>query len=159
MPSLKDQRGIGLVEVIIFSAIALFTLNLLNTYFGKFNKVIKHREIEFAKMQLKNYLQNATNCQATTAALTKSCSSKNYIAIKSKSGEEDLIESFGSTATVIGNFKLRAFCAACDFCSNGKKIVIESQLVDSRGNTWKNPITRLQGWNDLYPEIPFGCAI
>ena len=160
----SNQQGMGLLEVIIASAILVVILKFMHQALQNFSQFQKNEENQMSEIFIRNYLNELSECGTTMSELNYTCSPTNEVRVISRYIDEEgndlpLIKTmnFDGEYTEVGRTQLRAVCAECVDCNSGLKIEVQMRKLTSTGKVKKNPLTGKKDWKNLYRNINFQC--
>ena len=159
----KNERGAGLLEIVILSGILLFVIQTMIQSFSNFMSYQKSVEVEMSSHFLKNFVNQSVDCETTVAKLDNSCNHGEKIELTSHLGDP-LIRIGSESAnnfSTIGKFQVRAICKKCKKCNESQKLAIkiEARLLNNNNVVINHPIYKNKDWFPVYNQNPFKCII
>lgn len=158
-----NEKGAGLIEVLIVSVILLVTFQFLMQSFLNFNSFQSKKKVQMSQLAIKDYINEAVDCEKTMEELGSSCDPGEFLELTA-SDDETLVKKSsksGKNSTKIGEYQVRAVCKEfkeCEDCSEVVGIGIETRRVNDKNKAVKDPLTGKTDWVELYKKIPFQCS-
>ena len=161
MPDLNpnNQKGIGILELVIATGITVLVIGFMMMYFTNFEGYQKHQKLKMSIIFIKNFINNSVHCEKTILNAGGSCTGGDDLKIISKSANKPTLIRIGSTDGKvynyrrIGRYMVRARCE-----EEGNKIQIDAVLVNQKKQAIEHPIYKTKGWIPLYVDVPFKCT-
>ena len=154
---LVDQRGTGILEILVMSGVILLVTQFMMQSFSDFKIFQKNKKFQMSHFQLRSYLNDSVNCFKTISNLGGSCNIGEPIEIVSNSDINPILINSYSYKKV-GRYLVRAQCATCNDCVSGVAIDIEAMLVDNKKQAIVHPIYKTKGWFSVFKNKPFKCV-
>ena len=151
-----DEKGAGLIEILIVSGLLIVIFQFLMQSFTNFNKFQGKKENQMAQVALKSYINEAVSCAKTIANWPVSCSDQDTLEIISGADQLLIKNPDDDGFTKIGNFQVKAVCEVCEDCDS-VTVNIQSRLVNLNDKPVRDPLTGKKTWVSLYKKIPFPC--
>lgn len=161
--SFHRSHEVGASLVALLTAVAVFGIlaMVISQMLANGNAAQNELQAKTDAAALRRYVLSATDCAATIAAMGGPCSVGDAVAVKS-ANKTIVQHASGGTYTKIGDYSVRARCAACTTCSGGKKLLVEFAKLSTAAASGFSK-SQLSGkdraWTDVNKGIPIGCVL
>ena len=169
--TLGDQRGAGLLEVLIVSGLLLMIIEYMTQSLAQGQGMQKRYKLKTSTLFLESFVNNSVNCAATKSLIGGKCLNNKFVEILSGSHDNNsVLIKIGSTKkdengnkildyTKVGKYLVRAKCNRKD-----NKIMVQANLVNKNNKPIKQPYSKKIGWFDLSKsyknnDFEFKCVL
>lgn len=154
----KNEKGTGIIEVLVVLGIVLIIFTFLIDSFLNLNKLQKKKQTQIGHLIVKLYVNEYTDCNKTQQKNGNSCSKGSSLELIGSDGSTVINKSSSQYTNIGPNYQVRAIC------DEGGRIDIQSRRVKN-GKPIKDPLTGKipgkdsNGWISQFNKIPFSCDL